>query len=910
VDELTAYLHSNNLMKYIEVYVQKVSPQKTPQVVGKLLDLDCNEDFIKSLLNSVGQMCPVDDLVEHVEKRNRLRLLQPWLEARISQGNTETATHNAIGKIYITANRDPQQFLSNNQFYDSKVVGLFCEKLDPSLAFLAYRRAGGDCDVDLIRVCQDNSLFKDLARYLVERQDLELWGKVLTKEEGEETPSRRALIDQVVQTALPESKSPDEVSTTVKAFMNADLPAELIELLERIVLQGTDFSNNRNLQNLLILTAIKADKDRVMDYINRLDNFDGPEIAKIAVCDQYNLFEEAFIIYKKFGENVQAVEVLLEHIEAIDRAYEFADRCNEPDVWSKLGKAQLDANMVKEAIHSYIKADNASCYADVIEAAEREDNFEELVSFLQMARKHFKEALLDTELIYSLAKTSKLADLEEFVAAPNVAQIQGIGERCFDEELFEAAKLLFNNINNNAKLAICFVKLGSFREAVESATKANSVSTWKEVNACCVEAGEFRLAGICGLHIVVHPDHLEELILHYEKHGHSEELIKLMEQGLGLEQAHSGIYTELGVLYSKYSPSKLMEHIKIFWSRMNVSKILRACETALLWDETTFLYKEDSQFDNAVRTMSDHPICFKHDLFLDCIQKCRNQEIHYKAISFYLEQHPLQLTRLLQVLTPNLDHGRVVHQLRKTDDLPLVAEYLKDVQKENLTAVNEALNEIYVDDEDYASLRQSIADYDNFDQIGLAQKVEKHELLEFRRIASQVYKLNKRYAQSVALSKDDKMYKDAIDTASVSGDAEIAEDLLKYFVSINDRECFCATLYTCYDLVRPDVAVELAWRNGYTDFVMPYMIQYLRQLNKTVNAIDERTQPKEEDESQNTMGGAYGQDASMMGGGMLQIAAGAYQDPSMGGGYGGNMNMGGGMDMGGNMNMGGGMPQY
>ncbi|RYG62406.1 hypothetical protein EON64_17905, partial [archaeon] len=66
-----------------------------------------------------------------VERRNRLRLLQPWLEARIAQGNTETATHNAIGKIYITLNRDPLQFLQNNQFYDPKVIGVFCEKLDP-----------------------------------------------------------------------------------------------------------------------------------------------------------------------------------------------------------------------------------------------------------------------------------------------------------------------------------------------------------------------------------------------------------------------------------------------------------------------------------------------------------------------------------------------------------------------------------------------------------------------------------------------------------------------------------------------------------------------------------------------------------------------------------------------------------
>lgn len=62
---------------------------------------------------------------------------------------------------------------------------------------------------------------------------------MLSKDEGEqvEPVSRRALIDQVVQTALPETKNADEVSTTVKAFMNADMPQELIELLERIVLQ-------------------------------------------------------------------------------------------------------------------------------------------------------------------------------------------------------------------------------------------------------------------------------------------------------------------------------------------------------------------------------------------------------------------------------------------------------------------------------------------------------------------------------------------------------------------------------------------------------------------------------------------------------------------------------------------------
>ena len=46
------------------------------------------------------------------------------------------------------------------------------------------------------------------------------------------------------------------------------------------------------------------------------------------------------------------------------------------------------------------------------------------------------------------------------------------------------------------------------------------------------------------------------------------------------------------------------------------------------------------------------------------------------------------------------------------------------VQSNNVSAVNEALNEIYVEEEDYDRLRESTDLHDNFDQIGLAQKVK------------------------------------------------------------------------------------------------------------------------------------------------------------------------------------------
>lgn len=89
----------------------------------------------------------------------------------------------------------------------------------------------------------------------------------------------------------------------------------------------------------------------------------------------------------------------------------------------------------------------------------------------------------------------------------------------------------------------------------------------------CVDEQEFRLAQVCGLHIVVHADELEDLINYYQNKGHYNELITLMEAALGLERAHMGMFTELAILYSKYKPAKMREHLELFWSRVNIPKV-------------------------------------------------------------------------------------------------------------------------------------------------------------------------------------------------------------------------------------------------------------------------------------------------------------------------------------------------
>ncbi len=53
-----------------------MNPSRLPVVVGGLLDVDCSEDVIKSLILVVRGQFSTDELVAEVEKRNRCWILK------------------------------------------------------------------------------------------------------------------------------------------------------------------------------------------------------------------------------------------------------------------------------------------------------------------------------------------------------------------------------------------------------------------------------------------------------------------------------------------------------------------------------------------------------------------------------------------------------------------------------------------------------------------------------------------------------------------------------------------------------------------------------------------------------------------------------------------------------------------
>ena len=54
-----------------------------------------------------------------------------------------------------------------------------------------------------------------------------------------------------------------------------------------------------------------------------------------------------------------------------------------------------------------------------------------------------------------------------------------------------------------------------------------------------------------------------------------------------------------------------------------------------------------------------------------------NVDVHYKAVRFYLEQHPRLVASLLSAQNERIDPGRVVNISKEMGRLPLIKKFLQ-----------------------------------------------------------------------------------------------------------------------------------------------------------------------------------------------------------------------------------------
>ena len=167
--------------------------------------------------------------------------------------------------------------------------------------------------------------------------------------------------------------------------------------------------------------------------------------------------------------------------------------------------------------------------------------------------------------------------------------------------------------------------------------------------------------------------------------------------------------------------------------------------------------------------------------------------------------------------------------MRKRDHLALVKPYLAQAQTNNLQAVNDAVNELCIEEEDYEALRNSIDLYDNFDQISLALRAS-------RTSSSSSPNLRVHLPEKQALEAErgareaGRAVQGRDGGVRAIGGQRAAEALLKYFIDESNKECFAACLYTCYDLLRA-TSCSSWWMHGLMEYSMPYMIQFMREYS-------------------------------------------------------------------------------
>jgi clathrin heavy chain len=71
VADMTKYFYKIQKVRFIEIYLYKFNPTATPQVIGTLMDIECDEQYVKGLLNLIKGNCPIEELVVEFEKKKQ-----------------------------------------------------------------------------------------------------------------------------------------------------------------------------------------------------------------------------------------------------------------------------------------------------------------------------------------------------------------------------------------------------------------------------------------------------------------------------------------------------------------------------------------------------------------------------------------------------------------------------------------------------------------------------------------------------------------------------------------------------------------------------------------------------------------------------------------------------------------------
>ncbi|CDR98027.1 clathrin heavy chain, putative [Babesia bigemina] len=827
--ELTEYLYRNGMEKAIEIYVNTINPGGVAAVVSALFDIGAAESTIHSILENLKDSNGMIAMIKVADERHQLLMLKDWLQKRVNDGYKETEIHTALAKIRVSSQQDAEEFLRTNTHYDRAVVGKFCEERDPMLAYLIYSQATMDDDV--LRVCAGNSLHRMLASYALKRSSARMWREIFSADSTAVKPEDRKHICEELVSLAPESSNAAEISCVLKALLDANMDAEVIALLEQLLLTQTQFASSGNLQNLLLATAVRTNPEKLEEYLPKLDNYDVTALSKLATS--LGRTRSSFSILKNAGRHLDALDALLNMKEEgiLKEAQEYVESVDQSEMWFRLGRAYLEHKELSPAIDAYVRSGNPSDHERIKEACGKDTDL--LLRWLRECRKVRENRQIDTDLLLCLAESGNTDEFREVLSAKNCADVAYVGSKLMEAQRYAEAVIVYSSVPNHSKLAVCHLNLDNFEQAAETALKARNPQVLRQVVETCVLKNQLAIAHNVAIELLTYPDFLPGIVAMYENTGNVQEVIHLLENS----ERSVAVCTELAIAVAKYRPDDLLAHFKNRYTgesirtSLNIARVARECCNLWLWREAIYLYRLESP-DKALMSMVSHyGLAWDEEVFFAAAGEAANPEALYKAIHFCIQCEPMLLTRLLISIKNRVDPIRVIKILKNADCLGIAREYLEAVADKSNPGVNDALLEVYVEEEEHELLERSIVRLAVFDQQALCAKLEGHRLPQMRSIAGVLYARSRDFSKSALIHRRNGDFAGAIKAVNMSRSESLALEMAKYFIEHGLREEFVACLTVNFGLLEPADILELAWVNALDlDILMPFMIQTLRTI--------------------------------------------------------------------------------
>jgi len=110
----------------------------------------------------------------------------------------------------------------------------------------------------------------------------------------------------------------------------------------------------------------------------------------------------------------------------------------------------------------------------------------------------------------------------------------------------------------------------------------------------------------------------------------------------------------------------------------------------------------------------------------------------------------------------------------------------------------------------------------------------------------------KRVPGTLSILKEQRLWKDAINVATLSQNQEVAEDLLSYFITTGNREAVIALLYSAYNLIGYDFILEEAWVNDLESLIKPYEISVKKEQFDLVQKISKKLDESSLEDAEDT----------------------------------------------------------